>query len=132
MSSQDRRDSANDHLAPAPIEPRLQRQPQPSPQRQKLQICADVYFGKWLFLGPVVSITVYVQGVSGWTVLVTRRANEPPCLEMLGLNMTSESLSNIRTKITFGALESPIWQLNHHIVDNSVQIYKENYLIWFY
>ena len=65
-------------------------------------------------------------------MLVTCRANEPPRLEMLRLYMTSESLSHIRTEVTLGALESPIWQLNHHIVDNSVQIYKENYLIWFY
>ena len=43
-SSQGRRDSANDHQARAPIEPRLQRQPQPSPRQQKLQIGADIYF----------------------------------------------------------------------------------------
>ena len=95
-------------------------------------IFMKVHFGRKGFLDPVISITVDVQGVSGWTVLVTCRANEPPRLEMLRLYMTSESLSHIRTKVTLGALESPIWQLNHHIVDNSVQIYKENYLIWFY
>lgn len=124
-SSQGRRDSANDHQARAPIEPRLQRQPQPSPRQQKLQIGADIYFGKNKgFLDPMISITVDVQGVSGWTVLVTCRANEPSCLEMFGFYVTSESLSHIRAKVTLGALKSPIWQLNHHIVDNSIQIYK--------
>ena len=43
---------------------------------------------------------------------------------MFGFYVTSESLSHIRAKVTLGALKSPIWQLNHHIVDNSIQIYK--------
>ena len=33
-----------------------------------------------VILDPVISITVDVQGVSGWTVLVTCRANETPSL----------------------------------------------------
>ena len=37
-------------------------------------------FGKKIILDPVISITVNVQGVSGWTVLVTCRANETPSL----------------------------------------------------